>query len=519
MNQPAGLPPPKPPPPPCQTDFPPGFLAHNLLRPHSRRIASVHWQGDPVCSDQPTSFDSVTHIIGSPRVYGITGTDATSVKIAPLGNSCPLIDGGSNICVTGNLQLLIDLVDIPLMAISVALDGPPSSFDDTITKQGLLQLKLSDGTMYYQPCYYCVNIVKTIISPAAVLASSDQPYFWTQVGCKDPTTPGSLQFTSRNGRFSLIFDLEYCEGLYYCTSDVYTLDTDPMRGQCHRTVAPNVPGVHCTPPKFSPTSKARQVELEVWTLQFGSPGEHQLNVLPQHLVGTPLVFEYHSFRYIDFKEQAYTRKQAAQRKTERIHTCGAELYMDFGFMRSSTEDYKCPNKSTDQVVTLYDGYSSHLIIVDGASRRVWIFLTSSKDPPIAILRAFISRFGSTTGLVRTDQGGEFARCEEFRTMMLDEFGYVVEPTGADSPSQNGGAEIYNNTLAVKVRTLFMDPGFLQSFALQLLYTRYTCTIGLSTLPLTKPPTRHGTAENLMSPISSCLVLGFALSGRAPGGAN
>jgi hypothetical protein len=38
-------------------------------------------------------------------------------------------------------------------------------------------------------------------------------------------------------------------------------------------------------------------------------------------------------------------------------------------------------------------------------------------------------------------------------MMLDEFGYVVEPTGADSPSQNGGAEINNNTLAIKVQTL------------------------------------------------------------------
>jgi hypothetical protein len=31
-------------------------------------------------------------------------------------------------------------------------------------------------------------------------------------------------------------------------------------------------------------------------------------------------------------------------------------------------------------------------------------------------------------------------------MMLREFGYVVEPTGANSPSQNGGADIYNNTL-------------------------------------------------------------------------
>ncbi len=270
-------------------------------------------------------------------------------------------------CVIGNLQLLIDLVDIPLMAISVALDGPSSSFDDTITKQGFLPLTLSDGMTYHQPCYYCANMVETIISPVVVLASSDQLYFWTQVGCKNPTTPGSLQFTSRDGRFLLTFDLEYHEGPYYCTSDVYTLDTDMMRGRSHRTVAPNVPGVHRTPPKFLPTSKARQVKSEVWMLRFGSPSKHQLNILPQHVVGMPSVFEYHPFRYIDFKEQAYICKQAAQHKAECIPTCGAEFYMDFGFMWSSTEDYKCPNKSTDQVVTSYDGYSSHLIIVDGAS--------------------------------------------------------------------------------------------------------------------------------------------------------
>ncbi len=48
-------------------------------------------------------------------------------------------------------------------------------------------------------------------------------------------------------------------------------------------------------------------------------------------------------------------------------------------------------------------------------------------------------------------------------MMLGKFGYVVEPTGADSPSQNGGAEIYNNTLAIKVRTLLYGSGLPAKF--------------------------------------------------------
>jgi hypothetical protein len=42
-------------------------------------------------------------------------------------------------------------------------------------------------------------------------------------------------------------------------------------------------------------------------------------------------------------------------------------------------------------------------------------------------------------------------------------GYVVEPTGADSPSQNGGAEIYNNTLAIRVWTLLYGSGLPVTF--------------------------------------------------------
>ncbi len=57
--------------------------------------------------------------------------------------------------------------------------------------------------------------------------------------------------------------------------------------------------------------------------------------------------------------------------------------------------------------------------------------------------------------------------------MLQDFGYVVEPTGADSPSQNGGTEIYNNTLAVKVRTLLYGSGLPAEFwSAALLHTVY-----------------------------------------------
>jgi hypothetical protein len=75
----------------------------------------------------------------------------------------------------------------------------------------------------------------------------------------------------------------------------------------------------------------------------------------------------------------------------------------------------------------------------------------------------MAKFGLGTGVIRTDQGGELARSGSFWEMMLKDLGYVVKPTGADSPSQNGGAEIYNNTLAVKVRTLLYGTGLSVKF--------------------------------------------------------
>ncbi len=101
---------------------------------------------DTTHPDSPTSVASVTYVSASPRVCGLTSMDTSLVRLVPPDNSCPLIDGGSNICVTDNANLLVDLVDIPPVTISVALEGGPSSFDDTIMKQGLLPLTLSDGT-------------------------------------------------------------------------------------------------------------------------------------------------------------------------------------------------------------------------------------------------------------------------------------------------------------------------------------------------------------------------------------
>ncbi len=128
-------------------------------------------------------------------------------------------------------------------------------------------------------------------------------------------------------------------------------------------------------------------------------------------------------------------------------------------MRASASDYSWPNKSKDRVVQSFDGYSSYLLIVDEASRFVWIFLTASKEPPLAIIRVFLTQHGhSDGGLVRTDQDGKLARCSALQDMLLWDFHYTFKPTGADSPSQNGAVEIYNNKFVVQTQTLLYSSG-------------------------------------------------------------
>jgi len=137
----------------------------------------------------------------------------------------------------------------------------------------------------------------------------------------------------------MYFDLECRKGLYYCSSDIFAVDQDNhIRISCRRTTIPPSADVNRAPSKFIPTSRACQVKSEVWLLRLGSPGQGQLDVLPSNVIGTPAIFEYHLFRSIDFKEQAYIRKQADQRVAERIPTGGAEFLMDFAFMRVSTDD-------------------------------------------------------------------------------------------------------------------------------------------------------------------------------------
>jgi hypothetical protein len=169
--------------------------------------------------------------------------------------------------------------------------------------------------------------------------------------------------------------------------------------------------------------------------------------------------QYHPFHFIDWREEAGIQKQAAQHSAEQTTEAQRRYYMDFGFMRASTSHYNRPGATSKQVVHFWDGYLSYLLIVDKATRYIWVFLTKSKTPPLDILNKFFTRFGHAhSGSVRTDQGGKLACSFALSDLLLRNYHYVLEPTRADSPSKNGAVETYNNKLAIRTRTLLYGSG-------------------------------------------------------------
>ena len=157
---------------------------------------------------------------------------------------------------------------------------------------------------------------------------------WRQTGYKNPDTPGKLELMDAAGSVTGTLSLHRKINLYYCVTNTFALEHDESRSACSRT--------------FAPVSKASQVESETWLLRLGSPCENQLQLLPRCSTGLPDKLECHPFRYNDSKEQASIKKQPASKHSERLPDCGDEFYMDFGFMRSSTQTTSIPiNQRTE----------------------------------------------------------------------------------------------------------------------------------------------------------------------------
>jgi hypothetical protein len=127
-----------------------------------------------------------------------------------------------------------------------------------------------------------------------------------QTGYKD-NRPGTIRFDSADGFLKMLLTLKCHDGLYYCPTNIYTVNqastpTTHTSPSISRVAVATPPSTQIRPLRYTPITKSKQLESELWLLRLGSPGVTQLDLIPSNTTGTPAEFAYHPFCFIDFKE-------------------------------------------------------------------------------------------------------------------------------------------------------------------------------------------------------------------------
>jgi hypothetical protein len=174
--------------------------------------------------------DSLVHIITRPRVCGIFG-DSTRVYAFTTKNDtlhCGLCDSGANLCMTNNPNLLMDVHPCAPLTILLATTNRGQSHTNVCRRHGLLPLPLLNGSTYYQTCFVNPYASETFISPQAIIDSSAGSFNKWQMEGFLQGHPGILSLYSPSGLLKMSIQLSQQDGLYYSSTDTYTVDTNPQ---------------------------------------------------------------------------------------------------------------------------------------------------------------------------------------------------------------------------------------------------------------------------------------------------
>ena len=359
----------------------------------------------------------------------------------PTGGQC---DIGANVTVTQDRHRLLDYVPFDQPPV---LGGADASVAPMLCPgSGRLTLHGAGGADIHTTAWYCPQLAETLISPQAICADNINPFDSFDIVCRDPLSPSIIFYGPADAQVHV--PLIYARGLYYF-ADVAVA----------RTVS------------SAPVSPLLASEL--WHQRLGHPGATQLSKLPHCSTGIPT----NVHRYVHRFHSCSTCDHARRRRNTKGPTdpvaallpC-SRFHVDFGFMRATDASYNAKSARTNKsrsdprIVASVDGYTSYMLMACAVSRYTWVFLTKTKQVPLDAFTAVLDRNGLKTGhrAIRVDQGGELWRSASFR-QAVHTAGYVLEPTGADSPWMNGKVERLNGTFGTMVRALLYSAGLPPQF--------------------------------------------------------
>jgi hypothetical protein len=105
------------------------------------------------------------------------------------------------------------------------------------------------------------------------------------------------------------------------------------------------------------------------------------------------------------------------------------------------------------------GFTSMLVIIDAKTRKLWVFCTAIKKPPLHILRwLFSSLLREKRNLSRTlvDKDGLLIGSSALCRYIRDREGLILKHTGGYASYLNGKVECPNRTLAERARCVIIN---------------------------------------------------------------
>jgi len=265
-----------------------------------------------------------------------------------------------------------------------------------------------------------------------------------------------------------------------------------------------------------------------------------------------------------FCDKAKIQKRKGKKRTLReVYQPGQMFHMDLGFIHDSKIIRQ--GKTTKRQTLLKDrkGHTAYLIIVDAASKYIWVFPLTSKQPPLNIIKKFLDRHGRAQGkatqtitttphgalatsnqfnellqtrgiqkkeeeldldfdttppeslrhIVRTDNGGELAGSKAFQNL-IGEAGYTLETTAPGTSSMNGMAERPNRTLKERVRCLLYMAGLGVEFWADALIHAVWLYNRTYHSAIKRTPYEHYTGRRPL--LDKLLTFGCRITARKPG---
>lgn len=360
-------------------------------------------------------------------------------------------DSGANRNVTNRKSLLLNYK--PLNSYTVSSINANDDGGIKCIGEGDMIIRTDDNRIIMIHALYTPESSGTIISPNAIVRQYKHVYSGWIVETNCEERYGTLRLLCKNGIQSDNFQLYENNDLWY--HNMFHTEHNTLDDFKRNNVRVN--------------NLSDAASFELWHQRLAHPGESVMNTIHKHVQGVPKLrgnafWKCPSCMSSKIHKRSFKLKQSQQNKEVDTIRCttmkslpmytGQHWSMDFGFMRGSA--FKSTEIDNDKSITITskDGFNSYLIIVERNTRFTWVFLTSSKHPPIEAARSVLFKFKSDHRhrTVRTDQGGELGKSLMFKDMIHNE-GFQLELTGSDASAQNGLAENPNKVLAQMVRCL------------------------------------------------------------------